>query len=300
MHGCMKSLALLSLLGLSTNGFAHVPLASQIIRFQPGVLRQNSPFSIKGSVLFAKYKMPYELTWADPMNYQVVIKEVSQDLLRSGATGPWILTRKGAQCALKIATRVVACPEPRAWAAIELSGDPERVAAQLVQDSFLSKADAANREVSLNRPDDTAELSKRRVRPNVGLNGSTPVAAYEIQGESFAFDTPGEEHPLLMYDSTFLSPLLARFKDKDEVVSIKASGDNKWDRRKGRNQLIVSSRLEVGGRNGVVAEFVRGEPLPIVKKPVLAIAKTSGDLPSLEESLTPEGQTFLRALILTH
>ena len=323
MPGCKQSSPKnLSVRGLSalaiTSTFfvlsaqAHYPTMAQLARFQSGLLHGSAPFTSKGSASIGKVKVGTALTWVGPSKYQLVLTGVpSSFFVSSESSSPtWSLTRDGKTCVIKTDMLTVNCPAPNFWAVIELSGQPDLAAKALTAGGFLNETDGIYKETNskdlVTTPGalsaTSSDIKNKRLRLNVGSNGSVPVAVVEIRGEKFqtGSDTAGDDNPLIQYDQTFLAPLLARWKLDGDVLTLKAVSDIETGRKHPRYTYVLSSRLDVLSNSQVIASFSRQEPVPAPSKAWVGAPRAISDVTALKNVLSPEGKQFLQALLLTH
>lgn len=278
---------------------AFVPEASQVIRFQSILLKGSKPFSSKGSFQYGKNRMETLLEWFGSNEYKFLIRDVPASLYANGeGSSTWVLMRQGRRCVLKTDAVTVSCPSPGFWASLELSGSTDEVASSLVTAGFLSDDAATWRETdSRNSPMNSAYANTRVA---LGSNGKIPAAVIEIRGPNYQEGDNGLNAPLIQFDQTFLSPLFARFKIEGQLWFIRALSDLSLVTHKNRFSKVLASRLEVGPGNSVAATILRQDPNPLNSRAGMTLPKTLTDISTLRDSLSVEGQDFLRTVLLTH
>jgi hypothetical protein len=288
------------LLLLSGAASAHVPKTGQVARFQPNVLRNGKPFQTTGTVFAPHGKAGYKLEWYAPGRYQVTLTAIPASAYATESPAPsWTLDRDRKLCTIKTDRLVVNCPAATSWSLIELGGLPDSAAKALKDEGFFSDADVAWTETDGRDPKEL-ETKDRRVKIALASNGKLPVAALEIRGPSVNVDVPGEEHPLVQFDQTFLAPLLSRFQNQGDLVTIQATSDLEVSREQPRFSHILSRKLDVFFGKTSVASFVRKDPVPFAAVKVPAMPTAITDHTALESQLSVEGKALLKALLLTH
>ncbi len=285
---------------LSTFASAKVPDAGQIIRFQPVLLRGQKAFISKGTASNGKFRAPLLLQWWEPGNYQLTISELPPRFFKSENKSSAItLIRQAKGCVIKTSEVLVSCKEPGFWASLELSGRSDLIAKELVEAKFFSSSDGVYSETDSR---DAKPVAKnKRVFPAVGSNGAKPVAVLEVRGPELSKDPNGDDYPVIQFSPTFLSPLMARFKLGGDLYSIQATSDLETRHGHTRYSYVLANRLDVFSNKALIATFTRGEPI-VSQKSVAPkeLPRAITDQVALEESLTTEGQAFLKALVLTH
>jgi hypothetical protein len=278
---------------------AHVPEIGQIVRFQANALRQEKPMSVTGRLTFGAHKIPYTLHWNGPLDYRITLTKVPGAFTSSSSSpANWVLQRKGRLCALQTANLTVGCPAPEAWAAAELSGSGEEAAAALVDRGFVDADEIVYKETDART---TLKSPKQRnVRLAVGANGSKPIAVIEIRGPGYKSDVPGEEHPVLQFEQTYLKLMLARFARDGEVFTVKATADLGFREKKTRYTALLADRVEVWVGKSLRLVVDRDKILEGQKAQSVPPPKTITDIRTLESQLSPEGLAFLRAFLLVH
>ena len=290
-------LAPLSLGLMSTLASAHIPLPSQIVRYQAGLLRNSKPFEMKGSVESAvPGKMTTYLEWSGVNSYELVISNVPHAFytVAESASSKWVLIRKGSQCVLKTESFVVSCNDKGFWAALELSGSPDQAAEALVNIGLLDSAEAVFTETNSKDPP-----AQKRVRLELANQGNKPVAVLELRPPGTL--AGADVLPMMQFNQTFLSPHFAKLNIGTETFSISALTDTQVRKGNTRFDHVFASRLDVLDGKILVARFHRQLAKPLLKpeKPA-ALPKALTDVNTLSDALTPEGRAFLRALLLTH
>lgn len=299
----LRKLCLSFGLGLLTStSYGFIPEVSQVIRGQSLQWRNQAASVAKGQLVVGGERFGYELNWTGPENHTVVLGGLSRNLFRNENLGSIaVLHRKDKLCLLRVGTTVYQCGEWRAWAAVELSGDSELAAAALARDGLIHAKDQAFVESNAKQ---LPLVTDKRIRGQLVLSGDTPVAGFEIKGDRYFGDVVGEEHPLMHFDATFLAPLLMRFRDGEDLLTLRASTELKPDKRKGRNEAVLSQTLSLYSRTGLVAELTRKLAEPGTKPAQTKIPTigqgASGTMQGLLESSTADGQALFRFLLLTH
>lgn len=294
----LNRVSFFALLAISVSAWGFVPDAGQVIRYQSQMLRTSKAFAARGSVQIGKAKMETLLEWQAPTQYRFLIRDVSSSIYANGDnSSTWVLMRSGKRCVLKTDALTVTCPAPAFWAMMELSGQGEETANSLVAAGFLSEDAATFRETDVHN----IPAKYAATRPALGANGKIPMAVIEIRGPSYQEPTDKKEagYPVLQFDQTFLSPLLARFTQEGQLTSIKALSDLTMGPKKNRASKILASRIEVTNVNATTT-FLRQESVPLTTRVDLTLPKALGDISALRDQLSVEGQEFLRALFLTH
>ncbi len=314
-----------SLFFVCLNSFAFVPKANQIFRFQPQVLRSQKDFRVKGHAWgFSNSKMPYEILWVDQGEYLITINQIPRSFYFSDSqkSNTWILKRHPKNgCALVVDGVQYSCGDSNFWALSELSGMPDTTAKSYANYGFVSSQEAALEETDgralgalpafeRNGHAQTptvvtaTELTQnQRVRPGIGMNGTTPMAVLEVRGVDFSEvnDKVEEGFPLLHFDPTFLVPVLARWKWNSQLFTIKAQSDTEVRKRRPRFTHVLANKLEVIEGQNLLATFERAEPEFLTKPTTINVApKTGSDINSLRNQLSTEGQSFLTGFLLTH
>jgi hypothetical protein len=310
---------------VSTLAWGHVPKASQILRFQPQVLKTQKPFRVKGSVLRQDgQKVPSEILWNAQGDYQVVVSQIPRSFFFSDSSKstPWILRRHPKLgCQLTAEGSTYSCGESSFWAYSELSAMPDTTAKSYAQSGFISAQEIAleetdgralgalpaferNGQAQTPTVVTVAEATQNfRVQPALGMNGRTPVAVLEIRGDNFVPNSDKKEnsYPLLHFDPTFLVPLVARWKTEGTLYTIKAQSDLEVRRKRPRFSHVLAKNIEVFEGLNFLAGFDRAEAEANLKAASLAVPiKSALDISNLRSLLSSEGQSFLSALLLTH
>lgn len=277
---------------------AHVPEIGQLLRFQPQVIRQAKAFSSRGSVAWGDKKLETLLEWQGPGNYRLLVRDVPGALYANGeGSSTWVLIRQNRRCVFKTDTLTVNCSGASFWPLMELAADASDTITALQNAGFLSDNQAIYKETDHRNP--TGDEKDRSPVLAIGANGKSPMAVLEIRGPRYRAEAPGEEAPILQFDQTFLSPLLARWPREEGLVTIRALSDFSMLNRKNRWNAIVSSRLEVLSGKMVRTTILRQEPTPAANLSI-QMPKAAGDLGTLKDALSVEGQTLLGDLLLTH
>ncbi len=292
---------------------AHVPKPSQIIRFQPNVLRSSPPFTSEGTFEHTAGRSPYLLQWFGREDYQVVVKNLPKSFFteedNSAIEGvTWIIRRSpGNKCSIRSGKFLVSCPKAGFWPSIELSGKAEQSVDGVVEMGFLSAKDAQYSETNLKTEYPTvkteeaiAEVHNKKVRLVNGLNGAVSAALLELRPSVLQGTTVGEEYPVLRFDQTFLSPIMARFEEEGDIVTIAATNTVNADRKIKRFTAILTSRLVIRFGAKEVGTISRRAAVENPKLSSPTLTKTITDISALKDQLTLDGWTALRALLLVH
>ncbi|MBS1982922.1 MAG: hypothetical protein JST16_02015 [Bdellovibrionales bacterium] len=276
---------------------AHTPEIGQVIRYQANVLRNSKPFTVKGQAIVGKHHIETLLEWHAPGTYRLVLKDIPADLYAAGETNSsWTLMRSGRRCVIKTDSMTAACPSSGFWGAAQLSGLPDEAVAALVSAGFVAESDSAYKETDGR----TNGSEQKNIRVVVGANGKTPAAVLEIRGPRTSTTADNEEYPLVQYDQTFLSLLLARFEREGEVTTIQALSDLNIVTRKNRFSPVIANRLEIFSGKTLKLVFQRNDPTPAKTLPPFQLPKALVDVSSLKSHLSVQGQDFLNYLLLTH
>ncbi len=277
---------------------AHVPQASQLARFQAGLLNRARSFESSGTLQFQGQSISYSLSWVSPEVYSVRLSRLPGSLYTQGR-GPdaWTLVRKQTLCIIKTESKVVNCPSPQAWSLLELSGIPEAGARGLFTADILDSSEISYQETDSTIPED---ISLRRVMLVMSREGKTPVTQLEVRGKDTDTGTPGLEYPLVRFDQTFLAPVLLRVKSKGEIFTVTASSD--LEIRRGRNRFTSVLATELFVQSNLQQSFVlrREEPKPNGGLKLPSIEKSLSQVDALRDDLSVGGQFLLDAFLLTH
>lgn len=302
----MKHTLIFASLLVATTAQAHTWSPAQIARYQSGLMyssaqRGEKAFKSSGAVLIpGRPKVNAELLIEEPGKFQLSLTSLPRSLFQEDSVGAhWTLYRHGRSCVLKTDLLTVTCPPPDFWAALELGGRPEQSVKTLVERGFITEADAAYSETD-SRTYQAPDKDTQKVFPTIGTNAGRPVANLELRGPNLEVNSNNESFPIIQFDPTFLAPLTARFKSEGDVMTIQASADLEVRRHHTRPKWILSERVDVINDKTLVATFIRSEPSPLTKQPTTPIPKAITDLAALRNSLSSEGQNFLRALLLVY
>ena len=309
--------------------FAHFPNPSQIFRFQPHRARERPAFVMKAFGVSlqteTKTRVPIEISWYDPGEYEITVGPLPKFLLHSEYPKPisWTLFRKNKECSIRFDSQFYSCSTPSFWAHLELMGQPELAVKTVADAGFLAPDEIEfvetngrnlgafpNFERQPPGPQGPVPLglsnvseSKKRVRLAQGYNGETPVAVLEIRGPTFVDGkNPEDSFPILHVDPTFLAPLFARWKSGDQVFVIRSVADAEIRRKQTRFTHLVSKEVEVQEGPNLLASFSRQLELtyPSPKGKLNFPKNQKSDFKNFAQVLTPEGQAFLNAFLLTH
>jgi hypothetical protein len=279
---------------------AHTPTPAQAIRFQPGVLRYHAPFVRPGSIVFQKGggRAETNLEWFGPGTWRFTISKIPKNFYASGVGATnWILQRTGSRCVLAAENIQVSCPPTGFWGALTLSAQPEEAIQSLVDAKFISESEGRFKETnSLETDQDPAT---KGLYLKVGFVGSTPAALLETRGPIYRGEVPGQEVPVLQIEQTFLSPVLARFMIDGEIYTLKSFSNLDMTEKKTRFTSILWDKLEFSKKGELNYTFLRGNEVPATKGPS-NLPKTISDLNTFATSLSIEGQSFIKILLLTH
>lgn len=284
---------------VASTASSFVPNASQVGRFQPGLLNRYRSFSSSGHVEFQGNKMAYVLEWYGPESYRVSISQISPSVYSSGqGSNVWLLTRHKTLCLFKAGNKLMNCPSPQAWALLELSGVPEAGARGLYSAEILE-----TREIAFQETDATllAENgSDNRVQLVVARDGKTPVAELELKGPNVRSVSEGEDYPLIRFDQTFLAPTFLRMKQGGEVFSIAAQSDLEVKRGRSRFTWVLANTLSISSNIQQSLGIVRGDPSFNSKLSPPKTEKSLSQIETFKEELSVPGLFLLEAVLLTH
>lgn len=312
---------------------AHIPNPSQIFRFQPQMARNRGAFSIKSSGIASqsdsKTRIPIEIHWYSPGEYTVDVGPLPKSFFYSETPKPlsWKLSRKAKECALKTETSIFACAEGSFWSQLELSGQPESAIKSVAEAGFINADETLFTETNgralgaipafERQPpgpqnplppgleSSNGNFRKARVRISQGYNGDTPVAVLEVRGNNFfeGKSIQDEAFPIIHLDPSFLVPLLARWKTTDDqIITYRATADSEIRRKQSRFTHLLSKELAIFEGPNPLAVFTR-QLLETYPKPPAKQGfpkPTGGQVKNYFAQLTPEGQAFLSALLLSH
>lgn len=284
---------------LSANSQAFVPNASQLGRFQPGLLSRSRAFSSTGHIEYQGNKMSYALDWFAPETYQVTIQQISPSVYEAGQ-GPssWTLIRRKTLCLLKAGNRVINCPSPQAWSLLELSGVPEAGARGLYSAEILEMSEIAFKETDSTQL--TENGSNNRVQLVVSKAGKNPSVELELRGPNANTTNDGEEYPLVRFDQSFLAPTLLRSRVGGEIFTIMAQSDLDIKRDRTRFTHVLAHRLDVSSNFKRSLRIVRSEPKPNPSLSAPQMEKSLSQIDSFKSELSLPGLFLLDALLLTH
>lgn len=302
----MKNAFVFTSLLACTLAQAHTWSPGQIARYQSGLMyssaqRGEKAFKSSGAVLLpGRSKIPAELLIEEPGKFQLSLTSLPRSLFQEDSVNAhWTLYRHGRTCVIKTDLQTVTCPPPDFWSALELGGRPEQSVKSLVERGFINEADAAYSETD-SRTYQAPEKDTQKVFPAIGTNAGKPVANLELRGSNLEMNASNEAFPIIQFDPTFLAPLTARFKSEGDIITIRASADLEVRRHHTRPKWILSERVDVINDKALLATFIRSEPAPLTKQAATPIPKAITDLSALRNTLSAEGQSFLRALLLVY
>lgn len=287
---------------IAAPAFAHTPKPGQIAQQQARRLSASrQAFRLAGSVTSNGKTYTTELKWYAPASYDFIVSGLPSSFTGvAGNEGQWVLKRRpGNRCTLVAGTRHAQCSPSQFWAMIELSAQPESVAASLVRAGIYGSQDTSYEETNSNS---VADPSKRRVKLAIGHNGETPKAVMRIRAPGAPSEGNAENDavPYIDFDQNFLVPLYAQFSFQGALFKIKAYTDLGIDKEQPRSSHVLSSSLTVLKGNDAIARFSRKE---VVADRSLKEEKAQDGaiaLSSFQESLGGDANDLLTAILLTH
>lgn len=288
----MKIFSLFVLFFFSQSAFAFVPDLGHLVRHQPMMLKANPQnFTVEGSIEIQGEKAPYKLTWAGAKDgYVVEFKKIPSSWTQSNVS-ELTLFRDGSACMLVINKAASPCSALRFWGDFEFNSNGDRAAQTVASLGIASSSDTVFKAINSK---EFADGKKRvsKVKPVVKSIQGTFMSVLEFANSSGAF---------ISFDSVNYAPLAARFPVDGMMWDFVASPKFFLEREENRNNLVISSRIEVREGERMVA-IVRRDPLKRASKlslPALPSGKaTVSEVPY--GRFSDRGRDFLKVLFLTH
>lgn len=301
MRRTLTSILFLAVTFLFSNqAQAFLPNPSQLARFQAGLMTRLPPFKSTGSMQFKEASFPYSLNWVDPERYVVEIKGIPARFYSAGQGGDtWTLVRNKTSCLMTAGSIKMTCPPAQAWALLELSGMPESAAQGLYTSELIDVG-----EIPLTQSDSETYVESRkenRVAISIASNGNAPAALLSLQGRKTEEDGDGNIFPEILFDQTFLKPVLLRLRRKGEVFTIQGKSDLEIRRGRTRYTYVFAEKLSVDSNLKLSSVIRRSVPtFSGALKEMPPQAKTLHQIDTLRDTLSVEGQFLLDSLLLTH
>lgn len=288
----MKNFFLVCSLFIVVNAFAFLPDLGHLVRHQPMMLKASpQSFTLDGSIEIQGEKAPFKLTWVGIKNgYVVEFKKIPASWTLSNVS-ELTLFRDGAACMLVINKAVNPCSALRFWGDFEFSGNGDRAAQSVAALGIASSSDLVFKAInSKDFIDSNTRTSK--IKPALKSIQGTYMSLLEFNNPSGAF---------IGFDSLTYAPLVARFPVDGMMWDFMASPKFFLEKEENKNNLIISSRIEVREGERIIAVVKRD---PLKRESKLSLPSLPSGKASTSEvpfgRFSDRGREFLKVLFLTH
>lgn len=288
----MKYFALIFSSLLATKAFAFLPDLGHLVRHQPMMLKANPQgFTVDGSVEIQGEKAPFKITWVSAKEGYVVEFKKLPSSWTTSSINELTLFRDGGACMLVINKAANPCSALRFWGDFEFNSNGDRAAQTLASLGIASSSDTVYRAINSK---DYLEGGKKSSKVKAILKNvqGTFMSLLEYANASGSY---------IAFDSVNYAPLAAKFPVDGMMWDFVGNPKFFLEKEENKNNLIISSRIEVREGERLIA-VVKRDPLKRASK--LSLPPLPSGKASVSEvpygRFSDRGREFLKVLFLTH